>query len=70
MNLVIGRELDIFGSHGMQAHKYPDMLNMIKMGLLSPDVLVTKTVGLSEGASVLMGMGDNPPDGVVVIDSF
>jgi alcohol dehydrogenase len=70
MHLVIGRELDIYGSHGMQAHKYPDMLTMIEAGLLSPDVLVTKTVGLSEGASILMAMGDNPPDGVVVIDSF
>jgi len=70
MGLVIGRELDILGSHGMQAHKYPDMLDMIAEGRLRPELLVDKTVSLQEGAEILVKMGDQSPDGVAVIDSF
>lgn len=70
MNLVIGRELDIMGSHGMQGHKYPDMLQMIVSGQLKPQMLVSETVTLDQSTSILMAMDNNPPDGVVVIDSF
>lgn len=67
---VIGQELEILGSHGMQAHRYPQMLDMIKCGTLSPQALVSHTVTLTEGVDVLTNMGDAPPDGVVVIDRF
>ena len=30
MGKVIAHELEIYGSHGMQAHRYPDMLAMIQ----------------------------------------
>ena len=36
MDMVIAHELEIRGSHGMQAHKYPDMLEMILAGKLAP----------------------------------
>ena len=32
MEQVIGRELEILGSHGMQAHRYPEMLGLIAAG--------------------------------------
>ena len=32
---IIGRELEIIGSHGMQAHRYPEMLELIGLGRLS-----------------------------------
>lgn len=70
MNLVIGRELDIYGSHGMQGHKYGQMLDMIIKGELEPEKLIDRTVGLKEGADVLMEMSNASPSGVVVIDRF
>ncbi len=32
IGLVIANELEILGSHGMQAHRYPEMLEMMAAG--------------------------------------
>ena len=48
MELVIARELEIIGSHGMAAHAYPRMLEMIAKGQLAPQALVARTVGLTD----------------------
>ena len=53
MNLVIANELEILGSHGMQAHRYPEMLEMIKQHKLKPQKLVGKTVSLEESVEEL-----------------
>jgi len=70
MNLVIGRELEILGSHGMQAHKYEEMFEMIRDGRLEPGKLIGKTVSLSEGAEELMNMNTFSSVGVTVINEF
>ncbi|HUR98079.1 MAG TPA: zinc-binding dehydrogenase, partial [Pyrinomonadaceae bacterium] len=70
MDLVIGRELEIIGSHGMQAHKYPEMFEMIRDGGLQPEKLVGKTVSLSDGAEELMNMNSFSGAGVTVITEF
>ena len=49
MPKVIGQELELLGSHGMQAHRYGAMLDMIKSGRLSPERLVGDEISL-EGA--------------------
>ncbi|MGB5532918.1 MAG: zinc-dependent alcohol dehydrogenase family protein [Acidimicrobiia bacterium] len=67
MGAIIGRELEILGSHGMQAHRYPEMLEMILDGRLKPDELVTKTITLSEIPEALPGMGDAHEPGVTVV---
>ena len=48
MDKVIANELEILGSHGMQAYKYPEMLNMIKNGKLHPEKLIEKTITLKK----------------------
>ena len=63
-------ELEYHGSHGMQAWRYPAMLEMVGSGALRPDALVTRTVSLGEGADHLMAMADFPGNGFVVIDDF
>jgi alcohol dehydrogenase len=63
-------ELELVGSHGMQAHLYPRMLEMITSGILQPHKLISKTVTLEESLGILQTMGDSPPTGVVVIDRF
>ncbi|MBN1994031.1 MAG: zinc-dependent alcohol dehydrogenase family protein [Anaerolineae bacterium] len=67
---VIGKELEILGSHGMQAHAYGPMLAMIKAGILTPQKLVSKTITLAEAPAALAAMGEFNTLGVVVIDQF
>jgi alcohol dehydrogenase len=68
MELVIGRELEIVGSHGLQAHRYEDMLEMIAAGKLEPQRLIGKTVTLEEAPQELQGMTDFGAVGITVID--
>ncbi len=70
MARVLADELEILGSHGMQAHKYPEMLTMIKQGKLHPEKLIESTISLREGAAALPKMNEFGHLGVVVIDSF
>jgi alcohol dehydrogenase len=70
MHQVIARELEIAGSHGMQAYKYNDMLKMITDGRLNPKILISGTVSLEEAPEVLVNMGKFESDGIVVIDQF
>ena len=70
MNLVIARELEILGSHGMQAHRYPELLAMIQAGRLSPDRLVGKRISLEESLGALVRMDSFSGTGVTVIDRF
>lgn len=67
---VIGRELEIIGSHGMQAHRYPEMLEMIRMGKLEPQKLIGITVTLEESVIELADMNSFSGTGVTVIDRF
>jgi alcohol dehydrogenase len=65
---VIGRELEILGSHGMQAHCYPEMLDMIESGKLTPQKLIGKTIPLEAAGGFLPSIEQNPVSGVTVID--
>ena len=70
MDRVISAELQILGGHGMQAHAYPDMLQMIEAGTLKPQKLIGKTVTLEESMVELQTMDRFPGLGVTVIDRF
>ena len=70
MDLVIGRELEILGSHGMQAHRYPEMIEMIRDGRLAPGKLIGKQVSLEEGATSLAEMNSFSGVGITVITDF
>jgi alcohol dehydrogenase len=56
MSRVIFHELEILGSHGMAAHRYPEMIALVESGRLRPDLLVTNRVGLEEAGPLLMAM--------------
>lgn len=70
MDKVIGRELEILGSHGIQAHKYPQLFEMIETGKVDPGKLIGKKISLEEGAAALTEMDNFPGTGVMVIDRF
>jgi len=66
MERVIGFELEFLGSHGMQAHRYPEMMEMIRQGRLAPDRLVGRRIGLAEAPQALSQMDRFPGTGVTV----
>ena len=70
MEQVIGKELEIVGSHGLQAHRYAQMLELISTGRLEPQRLIGKTVPLEEAPTELPGMTDYGSVGITVIDRF
>jgi alcohol dehydrogenase len=66
MDLVIARELELLGSHGMAAVAYPEMLALVETGRLRPGDLVTREIGLDEVPVALPAMGEGG-SGVTVI---
>ena len=68
MSAVISNELEIMGSHGMQAHLYPAMMDMIVSGKIQPEKLLGKIVSLNEGINELMNMNSFRGTGVTVIE--
>jgi alcohol dehydrogenase len=59
MDLVIARELEIYGSHGMAARDYPAMLAQVADGTLHPARLVGNVIGLEQAGAALAAM-DRP----------
>ncbi|MCO5173733.1 MAG: zinc-dependent alcohol dehydrogenase family protein [Trueperaceae bacterium] len=53
MARAIAWELDLLGSHGMAAVDYPKMLELIERGVLQPQRLIERTIGLAEAAELL-----------------
>jgi alcohol dehydrogenase len=70
MDKVIANELEIRGSHGMQAHRYDAMLAMIAAGNLSPEELIGRTIDLEGSIDALTSMGDFGTTGVTIITDF
>jgi alcohol dehydrogenase len=70
MAKVIAYELEIRGSHGMQAFRYGSMMEMIRTGKLRPELLLGKRISLEEAPAALMAMNDFEAIGIGVIDRF
>jgi alcohol dehydrogenase len=70
MAKVIAYELEILGSHGMQAHRYGAMLAMMQSGKLAPEKLIGKTISLEESIDALMNMDKFEVAGVTVVTKF
>ena len=70
MDRVIGWELEIKGSHGMQAHRYGAMFNMIEAGKLQPEKLIGKHLSLADAPEALVNMDRFEGTGISVITKF
>ncbi|AYA63714.1 zinc-dependent alcohol dehydrogenase family protein [Alteromonas sp. RKMC-009] len=70
MGRVIGDELEIIGSHGMQAFRYDAMLSMMMSGKLKPEKLLGRTISLTESIEALTTLDTSNTAGVTVISSF
>ena len=64
---LIGQELEWLGSHGMPAHAYPEMLDLVASGNLHPADLITRTITLDEVPDALDALTTATPAGITVI---
>ena len=69
-NQIIANELEILGSHGMQAHRFDDILQMIEAKKLHPEKLIGKLISLEESLQALADMNNFEHLGVTVINRF
>ncbi len=56
MDLVIAREIEIYGSHGMAARDYPAMMRLVADGTLRPGLLVGGVITLQDTGRALAAM--------------
>jgi len=70
MDRIVAHELEILGSHGIQAYRYPDLLGMIATGALEPARLIRKRISLEQSLSELTAMDRFDGIGITVIDRF
>jgi len=70
MAQVIGHELEIYGSHGMQAWRYDAMLAMLTAGKMKPQQLISKRTSLSDAVQDLVNLDRAETPGIAVITSF
>ncbi len=70
MDRVLSNELEIIGSHGMQAFRYPEMMDMISRDKLQPQKLLGETITLQQSLQALTSMDRFNRVGVTVINRF
>ena len=70
MDRVLADELEIVGSHGMQAYRYPEMMAMIEQGKLKPEKLLGNLISLEDSLAALVNMDQFENTGVTVINKF
>ena len=68
MSQVVAKELEIYGSHGIQAYRYNAIWEMIKTHKLMPEKLLGKTISLEESIPALMAMARYENRGITIID--
>lgn len=70
MSKVISHELEILGSHGMQAHRYDALYAMIQAEKLAPEKLIGRTITLEQSIDALVKMDRFEVAGVTVVTEF
>jgi D-arabinose 1-dehydrogenase-like Zn-dependent alcohol dehydrogenase len=60
MDLVVAHELSVHGSHGMPAHQYAELLDLVADGRLDPSLLVGRVIGLEDAPGALVAMSAPP----------
>jgi len=73
LDRVVADELELRGTHGLQAYRYSALLEMVRTGTLAPERLVQRTLSLEsleEAGRALMDLGTSPSPGIQVVDEF
>ncbi len=70
MSAIYMKNLALFGTRGMPAHKYPSLLGMIEAGLVDFAPMIAREVPLSQAGAELAAFNGPMPPGVAVISDF
>ena len=68
LSLLAFRELNWLGSHGMAAHEFPRLLELVGSGALRPDQLITGTIPLAGVGRALAEMTESVTAGITMIE--
>jgi alcohol dehydrogenase len=68
MELVIARELEIYGSHGLAAADYAPLLSLVSAGKLDPRRLVRRIISLAEAPAALADLNAFSHAGITMIE--
>ena len=66
---VIANELEIIGSHGMQAFKYPEIFELMHTKELSLKNMISEIISIDEVPEKLAGLNSRKTPGVIVMKS-
>jgi alcohol dehydrogenase len=67
MAAVLSDELELYGSHGMPALDYPQMIAEIRSGALDPARLIERHVGLADAAALLADGNTTKRPGATIV---
>ena len=70
IDLIVVKELELIGSSNMPVSRFPDMMRMVESGMLQPEKMITKTVGLEEAAEIIMDMTEFKTPGITVLNKW
>jgi D-arabinose 1-dehydrogenase-like Zn-dependent alcohol dehydrogenase len=70
IDIIVLKEVQLLGSMGMQAPRFPSMLRMVESGKLKPGKLVHRTIGLEDVSGVVESMDKYGTLGVTVINRY
>lgn len=68
MDQVVAHELEIIGSHGIQAFRYPAVFDLIEKGGLEPSKMIRELITLEEAAAEMPRMDQFRSAGILMVD--
>lgn len=70
MNLIYMRNLALYGTRGMPAHRYPSLLSLIEGGHVDLNPMIAREVALSDVSAELAAFNGPTLPGVAVVTDF
>ncbi len=70
LNAVFMKNLALYGSKGMPAHRYPQLFSLIESGAVDLSPMIGRQIALSEVSAELAAMDGPTPPGVAVVTDF
>src|SRR3954447_17360374 len=58
-----GHDPGIVLPHGLAAHDYPALLELVRSGVVRPDALVSREIGLADASAALVELDHGSPTG-------
>ena len=68
--MVIAHELEILGSHGIQASKYEELFHLIRNNGMQLETMITKRINLEDLKEELPGLKDKKSHGITIINDI